>query len=43
MPTAGGTTNRDACKADACAIQDCLASSDYDMSKCKKQVCCSDP
>lgn len=45
MPTAG-SSKRDACKTEACAIQDCLAQNSYDMNKCKDKVdklkdCCS--
>ena len=45
MPVAG-SSKRDACKTEACAIQDCLAKNDYDMHKCKDKVdklkdCCS--
>lgn len=45
MPVAG-SSKRDACKTEACAIQDCLAKNDYDMNKCKDKVdklkdCCS--
>ena len=46
MPVAG-SSKRDACKSEACAIQDCLAKNDYDMSKCQDKVdklkkCCKD-
>lgn len=46
MPVAG-SGKRDACKSEACAIQDCLAQNDYNMSKCKDKVdklksCCKD-
>ena len=46
MPVAG-SSKRDACKSEACAIQDCLAKNGYDMNKCKDKVdklksCCSD-
>ena len=45
MPVAG-SGKRDACKTEACAIQDCLAKNDYDMNNCKDKVdklkkCCS--
>ncbi len=45
MPVAG-SSKRDACKTEACAIQDCLAQNSYDMNKCKSKVdklkdCCS--
>ncbi len=45
MPVAG-SSKRDACKTEACAIQDCLSKNDYDMNKCKDKVdrlkdCCS--
>ena len=46
MPVAGGS-KRDACKSEACAIQECLAQNDYNMSKCQSKVdklksCCKD-
>ena len=46
MPVAG-SSKRDACKTEACGIQDCLAKNDYDMNKCKDKVdklkeCCRD-
>lgn len=46
MPVAGGS-KRDACKSEACAIQDCLAKNDYNMSKCQDKVdklknCCKE-
>jgi len=46
MPVAG-SGKRDACKSEACAIQDCLAQNDYNMSKCNDKVdklkaCCKD-
>ena len=45
MPVAGGS-KRDACKTEACGIQDCLAKNGYDMNKCSDKVdklkqCCS--
>eukprot|EP00884_Botryococcus_braunii_P005297 jgi/Botrbrau1/14769/Bobra.0284s0003.1 len=47
MPVAGGSPDqdRDACKAEACKIQDCLAKNNYDVSRCQGvikelQKCC---
>ena len=42
-----GGSKRDACKSEACAIQDCLAKNDYNISKCQDKVdklknCCKD-
>ena len=46
MPVAAGS-NRHACKSEACAIQECLANNDYNISKCQDKVdklkkCCKD-
>lgn len=47
MPVAGGTPDRDreACKSEACNIQDCLSKNGYDVSRCQGaikdlQKCC---